>query len=225
MESQTRTANTKYTFYLRLRKLRMLKSRGFGSPTMVAPANFCGLQRRLGLVHYRKKKNNNVEIKIKKKNGGVRLVSGGGIIKAALATAAEPTTSVITKVIVKKITGEITSSKIIKENEAPPKLLQLGFASMLLDLRTGSEKPPITVQAKLISEDVMEEIYEASLEVPSDFGEIGAVIVENHNENEMFVKEVDLRGLTSGPLTISCNSWVQPKTLVPTQRRVFFTDK
>lgn len=90
---------------------------------------------------------------------------------------------------------------------------------------TGSEKPPIIVQAKLISEDAIEEIYEGSLEVPSDFGEIGAVIVENHNENEMFVKEVDLRGLTSGPLTISCNSWVQPKTLVPTQRRVFFTDK
>ena len=87
------------------------------------------------------------------------------------------------------------------------------------------EKPPITVQAKLISEDVLEEIYEASLEVPADFGDIGAVIVENHNEKEMFVKEVELNGLASGPLIVTCNSWVQPKTLVPTQNRVFFTDK
>lgn len=71
----------------------------------------------------------------------------------------------------------------------------------------------------------MEEIYEASLEVRSDFGEIGAVIVEHHNEKEMFIKEVHLNGLTSGPLNISCNSWVQPKTLVPTQKRVFFTNK
>lgn len=80
------------------------------------------------------------------------------------------------------------------------------------------------VQANLIHEDVVEEIYVAKLEVPSNFGEIGAVIVENFNQKEMFIKEVDLDGLTSGSLTIPCNSWVQPKTVDPTQR-VFFTNK
>ena len=71
----------------------------------------------------------------------------------------------------------------------------------------------------------MEEIYEASLEISLNFGEIGAVIVENHNEKEMYIKEVNLNGLASGPLTVSCKSWVQPQTLVPTQKRVFFTNK
>lgn len=68
-----------------------------------------------------------------KNNGVLRLVSGGGIIKAALATAAEPTTTVITKVIVKKITGETTSSNLMEASQPPQKLLQLGFASILLD--------------------------------------------------------------------------------------------
>ncbi|KAA0041375.1 hypothetical protein IC582_009828 [Cucumis melo] len=210
----------------------MLKSPACGSSTQVALVTLCHLRRssnRSGALFQPYPNDINLKKQLRgkksKNNGVLRLVSGGGIIKAALATAAEPTTTVITKVIVKKITGETTSSNLMEASQPPQKLLQLGFASILLDPRTGSEKPPITVQAKLISEDEVEEIYEASLEVRSDFGEIGAVIVEHHNEKEMFIKEVHLNGLTSGPLNISCNSWVQPKTLVPTQKRVFFTNK
>lgn len=87
----------------------------------------------------------------------------------------------------------------------------------------------ITVEAKHSSECPLEEIHEAGFKIPSDFGEIGAVIVENHNEEEMYVKQVELSGLQpSGDpftITISCNSWVQPKTLIPDQNRVFFTNK
>ncbi|KGN54488.2 linoleate 13S-lipoxygenase 2-1, chloroplastic [Cucumis sativus] len=217
----------------------MLKSQGLGSSIGVAPVSLhhtrTSLARRgidgSALVPYQnnndlQKKLRGIKIKNNNDNGGLRSLSGSGIIKAALATATETTTSVITTVTVKKITGEITSSTIVKENQlaAPPKFLQLGFASILTDPSTGAEKPPIMVQANLIHESVVEEIYEAKLEVPSNFGEIGAVIVGNYNQNEMYIKEVDLSGLTSGSLTIPCNSWVQPKTVDPTQR-VFFTNK
>ncbi|XP_022958148.1 linoleate 13S-lipoxygenase 2-1, chloroplastic-like [Cucurbita moschata] len=208
----------------------MLKSQGVGCSTRVAPATLCHLQRpSLGRginagVSFPFWNNPGNKQKAKSiSNGRLRLVSRE--IKAALTTVAEPTTTVLTKVIVKKITGEITSSTLLMESKALDKLLKLEFASILVDPKTGLEKPPISVQAKLISEDVLEEIYEASLEVPADFGDIGAVIVENHNEKEKFVKEVELNGLASGPLIVTCNSWVQPKTLVPTQNRVFFTDK
>lgn len=82
----------------------------------------------------------------------------------------------------------------------------------------------IPAEAKLSSETEKEEVYEGRFEVPLDFGEIGAVVIENLNENEMFVKQVQLTGW--GSHAITCNSWVQPNsTQVPHQRRVFFTSK
>lgn len=126
----------------------MLKSQGLGSSIGVAPVSLhhtrTSLARRgtdgSALVPYQnnndlQKKLRGIKIKNNNDNGGLRSLSGSGIIKAALATATETTTSVITTVTVKKITGEITSSTIVKENQlaAPPKFLQLGFASILTD--------------------------------------------------------------------------------------------
>lgn len=92
--------------------------------------------------------------------------------------------------------------------------------------KEGRSEKLIPAEARLSSENKVEEIYEGSFEFPLDFGEIGAVIVENHNDKEMFVKEVDFSGLAvSGSHTITCNSWIQPKNLIPDQRRVFFTNK
>ncbi|XP_022153751.1 linoleate 13S-lipoxygenase 2-1, chloroplastic-like [Momordica charantia] len=158
---------------------------------------------------------------------------GSGEIKATseeLVTSAEPTTSVQTKVIIVKKLLNIGETHPILPIPIifPRKFLKLQFVSTHLDPRSRSEKL-ITVEAKHSSECPLEEIHEAGFKIPSDFGEIGAVIVENHNEEEMYVKQVELSGLQpSGDpftITISCNSWVQPKTLIPDQNRVFFTNK
>ncbi|XP_022148710.1 linoleate 13S-lipoxygenase 2-1, chloroplastic-like [Momordica charantia] len=212
----------------------MLKGQGFGCSTgAAAPASLSHLQRPLlcstnagaaFLPHYSKPSCQKQRSSKSSRNGRLRLVCRE--IKAAIATAAEPTTTVQTKVVVQKVTGEITSSTIVRDVKPDvEKFLKLEFASNLLDLKTGSEKARIKVEARLSSEDPKEEIYEASFEVGPDFGEIGAVIVENPNEKEMYIKEVDLTGLASGPSTITCNSWVQPPTVLPKVQRVFFTSK
>lgn len=119
----------------------MLKSLGCGSSTQVASATLCHLQRsssHSGALFQPYPNDINLKKQLmrgkkSKNNGGLRLVSGGGIIKAALAISAEPTTTVITKVIVKKITGVTSSSNLTNGSQPPQKFLQLGFASTLLD--------------------------------------------------------------------------------------------
>jgi lipoxygenase len=66
--------------------------------------------------------------------------------------------------------------------------------------------------------------YESSFEIPEDFGEVGAILVENGHQKEMFFKDIILNGFPYGPLHISCNSWVHSKNDNP-QKRVFFANK
>ncbi|KMT10554.1 hypothetical protein BVRB_5g116770 [Beta vulgaris subsp. vulgaris] len=68
--------------------------------------------------------------------------------------------------------------------------------------------------------------YVGYIEVEADFGEVGAVLVENEHHVEMHLIDIVLEGLPSGSgsLNISCNSWVHPKTINP-DKRVFFTNK
>lgn len=72
--------------------------------------------------------------------------------------------------------------------------------------------------------------YEAEIDVPLNFGEVGAIIVESDFEREIYIKDITLTGLPSGPRTLnfSCNSWVQSKRDVrnPAEHlRIFFSDK
>ena len=66
--------------------------------------------------------------------------------------------------------------------------------------------------------------YESSFEVPVDFGEIGAVYVENEHHNEMYLQDIILDGFSNGPVYVNCNSWVHSKYDYP-QKRVFFSNK
>jgi len=66
--------------------------------------------------------------------------------------------------------------------------------------------------------------YECEFEVRDDFGEAGAIFVENEHHKEMYLKDIVLDGFAGGPLSITCNSWVHSKFDNP-QKRVFFTDK
>ncbi|MED6211808.1 hypothetical protein PIB30_077059, partial [Stylosanthes scabra] len=66
--------------------------------------------------------------------------------------------------------------------------------------------------------------YETDFEVPNDFGEIGAVLVENEHHTEMFLETITLHGFPEGPIHFDCASWVHSKFDDPT-KRIFFTNK
>ncbi len=66
--------------------------------------------------------------------------------------------------------------------------------------------------------------YESSFEVPADFGEVGAVLVENEHHKEKFLKDIILTGFPNGPVHINCSSWVHSKFDNP-HKRVFFASK
>ncbi|XP_076948120.1 lipoxygenase 2, chloroplastic-like [Bidens hawaiensis] len=62
--------------------------------------------------------------------------------------------------------------------------------------------------------------YKCNFDVPDDFGEIGAILVENEYSKKMFFKTIEL----NNGVTFTCESWVQSKYDVP-GKRIFFTDK
>ncbi|KAL8129311.1 hypothetical protein V2J09_018466 [Rumex salicifolius] len=101
--------------------------------------------------------------------------------------------------------------------------------------KLGSEKrSPVKAQARakarklaVLSEakDLEEMKYEANFDVPLDFGEIGAILVQNVHQKEMFLSNIVLKGLPNGQvITIDCDSWVASKSENP-EKRIFFTNK
>jgi len=66
--------------------------------------------------------------------------------------------------------------------------------------------------------------YEVTIELPASFGNVGAVLVQNQDHNELFLKTIALHGLPSGPVHFACDSWIQPNTQ-SSQKRVFFANK
>ncbi|KAK7401149.1 hypothetical protein VNO78_12468 [Psophocarpus tetragonolobus] len=99
--------------------------------------------------------------------------------------------------------------------------LVLELVSIELDSKTNSEAKTIKGDAHKSEEKDDEVYYEATFELPSDFGKVGAVLVENELHKEMFLKSIVLDGFPDGPVHLTCESWVQPSP----DKRVFFTDK
>lgn len=67
--------------------------------------------------------------------------------------------------------------------------------------------------------------YEAQFELSTDFGSVGAVTIENEQQEEVFLKSIVLHGFPDiGHVHFTCNSWIQPKH-DGAMKRVFFTDK
>ncbi|GFZ20737.1 lipoxygenase 2 [Actinidia rufa] len=90
--------------------------------------------------------------------------------------------------------------------------------------KTGLEKKTIKGYARRVSRDNDDIKYECDFVVPEDFGEIGAILVENEHHKEMYLNNITLDGLQDGTLIVNCNSWVASKSDNP-EKRVFFTDK
>ncbi|XP_071712286.1 lipoxygenase 2, chloroplastic-like [Rutidosis leptorrhynchoides] len=68
--------------------------------------------------------------------------------------------------------------------------------------------------------DISVYTYKCNFDVPADFGEIGAVLVENEYSKKMFFKNIVL----SNDVTFTCNSWVHSKYDNP-DPRIFFANK
>nr|GFB88787.1 linoleate 13S-lipoxygenase 2-1, chloroplastic-like [Tanacetum cinerariifolium] len=63
--------------------------------------------------------------------------------------------------------------------------------------------------------------YKCKFDVPNDFGEIGAVLIENEYHTKMFFKSVVL---DDGAVTFTCDAWVPSKHDNP-EKRIFFANK
>ncbi|CAJ2668648.1 unnamed protein product [Trifolium pratense] len=102
--------------------------------------------------------------------------------------------------------------------------LVLELVSSELDPKTNSEIETIKGKAHETEKNENEVQYEATFELPTNFGNVGAVLVENEHSKEIFLKNIVLDGFPDGPVHLSCKSWIQPKHDTHT-KRVFFTNK
>nr|AAZ57444.1 lipoxygenase LOX1 [Populus deltoides] len=104
------------------------------------------------------------------------------------------------------------------------KTLLLELVSAELDPKTGLEKPSIRKYAHKIDHEGEDIKYEADFVVPPDFGEVGAIFVENEHHKEMYLHDVVLDGFPTGPVHVTCDSWIHPK-FDNKKKRLFFTNK
>ncbi|KAJ6945122.1 hypothetical protein NC651_000225 [Populus alba x Populus x berolinensis] len=105
------------------------------------------------------------------------------------------------------------------------KTILLELISVELHPKTELEKPTIKGYAHRRLSQANEYVeYEADFEVPPDFGEVGAISVENGYHTEVFLQEIVLNGLPQGNINVTCGSWIHSK-YKNNRKRVFFTNK
>ncbi|OAY44750.1 linoleate 13S-lipoxygenase 2-1, chloroplastic [Manihot esculenta] len=141
--------------------------------------------------------------------------------------AVSVTATVTVKVTVGGLISSIGVTKPLDElTDAIGKSLLLELVSAELDHKTGLEKDTIKAFAHihLGSHKPGEVKLEANFNVPSGFGEVGAILIENEHHKEVFIESIVLEGFPQGPVTVSCNSWAHSKYDNP-NKRIFFTNK
>ncbi|XP_030455089.1 linoleate 13S-lipoxygenase 2-1, chloroplastic-like [Syzygium oleosum] len=167
---------------------------------------------------------------LRKSRRSARLGRASRKIKAvASQSATEKSLSVKAVVTVKPSAGGLFSEIGINRGldditDLVGKTLLLELVSAELDPKTGQEKGTIKGYARKKGQNKDEVMYECEFKVGEEFGEVGAILVENEHHKEMHLKDIVLDGFVAGPLSITCNSWVHSKFDNP-QKRVFFTNK
>ncbi|XP_048140600.1 linoleate 13S-lipoxygenase 2-1, chloroplastic-like [Rhodamnia argentea] len=156
-------------------------------------------------------------------------VASSNIKVVASPIAVEKSLSVKAVVIVKPKIGGFFSHIAIsrgldKITDLVGKTILLELVSAALDPKTGQEKKTTKGYVRETSQNEEGVTYECEFVVGEEFGEVGAIFVENEHHEEMYIKDIILDGLESGPLSITCKSWVHSKYDNP-QKRVFFTNK
>ncbi|XP_010673575.2 linoleate 13S-lipoxygenase 2-1, chloroplastic [Beta vulgaris subsp. vulgaris] len=149
-------------------------------------------------------------------------------VKAVATRANEQSVKVKAIISVKPATGLLNNINI---NRGLDEIIDMFGKTLLLEIvsaeaqpKTGSKKATIQAYAHRSKTEDGVVKYEADLVVPPEFGEVGAILVENEHHQEMHLTDILLDGLPLGSLQFSCNSWVHSKFDNP-QKRVFFTNK
>ncbi|KAM7528888.1 hypothetical protein LguiB_032298 [Lonicera macranthoides] len=93
------------------------------------------------------------------------------------------------------VTVKITSSINDNIDDWIGKTLKLEIVAAELDPKSGAEKERVKGSWRHRSQGLNEVKYAFEFEVPSDFGEIGAVLVQNDHHYEMFLKTITLERL------------------------------
>ncbi|KAI4324280.1 hypothetical protein L6164_023833 [Bauhinia variegata] len=168
-----------------------------------------------------------IQRKLKVKRGSVGWRYNN--IKAVAVTEAEKKSVKVRVTVTVQLTGGVFSQSIISRGldditDLIGKSIKLELVSSDLDPKTGQEKKTIKGYVRKTAQKQEEVKYETEFEVPTSFGEVGAILVENEHHKEMYLKDVVLDGVITGPLRISCNSWIHSKYDNPS-KRVFFTHK
>ncbi|KAG4958874.1 hypothetical protein JHK87_035507 [Glycine soja] len=132
-------------------------------------------------------------------------------------------------VAVKKCSGGGILSNFLSEcvdgiKQLIGNILVLELVSVDLDQKTNLEKKTIKGHAQGVEKKERGVQYECTFELPSDFGNVGAVLVQHEHHKEVFLRSIVLHDVPYGPVHFTCNSWVQPKHDCPV-KRVFFSDK
>ncbi|MCD7466629.1 hypothetical protein HAX54_003476 [Datura stramonium] len=165
----------------------------------------------------------NKKKKKKKKNFRVHYNNEANSTKAVLSST-EKSTSVKALVIVQKTNLGLSSGLIDNICDLLGKSLHLWIVAAELDPKTGIEKPNIKIFTRRGRDVNGDKHYEADFVIPEDFGEVGAILVENEHRKEMYVKNIVIDGFAHGKIDITCNSWVHSKSDNP-DKRIFFTNK
>ncbi|KAJ4840617.1 hypothetical protein Tsubulata_020919 [Turnera subulata] len=90
-------------------------------------------------------------------------------------------------------------------------LLELVSSNLLPN---GKEKESIKAYASKVSQTADKIKYEATFTVAADFGEVGAVLVENQLRRELFIRDIVLQGFppnNARPFQVFCDSWAHSK--------------
>ncbi|XP_060196669.1 linoleate 13S-lipoxygenase 2-1, chloroplastic-like [Lycium barbarum] len=142
----------------------------------------------------------------------------------AVLTSTEKSTGVKAVVTVQRTVNLSLSRGLDDIGDLLGKSLLLSVVAAELDPKTGLEKPSITTYAHRGRDVDGDTHYEADFVIPEDFGEVGAVLVENEHHKEMYVKNIVIDGFPHGKVNVTCNSWVHSKFDNP-EKRIFFTNK
>lgn len=154
----------------------------------------------------------------------------GGLRVEAVATGnTEQAVKVKATISVKQTVGGLLTN--IGLYRAFDDTIDLLGKTLLLELVSAEAEPKKGLQKETIkgyahrskAEDGVVK-YEADFVVPTEFGEVGAVLVENEHHKEMYLNDILLEGLPFGSVHFTCNSWVHAKFDNP-EKRVFFTNK
>ncbi|KAL3379266.1 hypothetical protein AABB24_000135 [Solanum stoloniferum] len=167
----------------------------------------------------------NKNFRLKKKNNfGVRHNYNGANTTKAVVSSTVKSTSVKAVVTVQKQVNLSLSRGFDDIGDLLGKSLLLWIVAAELDHKTGIEKPGIRAYAHRGRDVDGDTHYEADFVIPEDFGEVGAILVENEHHKEMYVKNIVIDGFVHGKVEITCNSWVHSKFDNP-DKRIFFTNK